>query len=56
MEELRYPIGPFKWRDSLDEVTRADFIAVLELAPVMLSEAVSDLSIGQLDTPYRPDG
>lgn len=56
MEELRYPIGPFKRRDSLDEKTRAEFIAVFEETPVKLSEAVSDLTNGQLDTPYRPDG
>jgi uncharacterized damage-inducible protein DinB len=56
MEELRYPIGPFKRRDSLDEETRANFIAVFEETPVKLSEAVSNLTNGQLDTPYRPDG
>ncbi|RNB69627.1 YfiT family bacillithiol transferase [Brevibacillus panacihumi] len=56
MEELRYPIGTFQRQDSLDEETRANFIAVLEAAPVKLSEAVSDLTNEQLDTPYRPDG
>ncbi|MED4586098.1 DinB family protein [Brevibacillus choshinensis] len=57
MEELHYPIGPFKRQDSLDEETRADFIAVFEETPVKLSESVLDLTDRQLDAdfarPYR---
>jgi uncharacterized damage-inducible protein DinB len=56
MDELRYPIGPFQRRDSLDEKTRADLIRVIEEAPVKLSEAVAGLTNEQLDTPYRPEG
>nr|WP_274648853.1 bacillithiol transferase BstA [Paenibacillus humicola] len=56
MEQLRYPIGPFKRQDSLDEQTRFGYIASLEEAPGRLREAVAGLSDSELDTPYRPEG
>jgi uncharacterized damage-inducible protein DinB len=56
MDDLRYPIGPFRFTPPASEDTRrADLTAIAE-APARLREAVSGLTDHQLDTPYRPGG
>ena len=56
MSDIRYPIGRFAAPGTVDreELRRAiDEIAAL---PADLRAMTRDLSEGQLDTPYRPDG
>jgi DinB superfamily len=56
MSDLRFPIGPFEFNKtpSDEEVQRA--IAQIAEAPKNLRSAVEDLTVDQLDTPYRPGG
>jgi hypothetical protein len=60
MEDMRYPIGKFEWVPAKNEEQmakrRADYIDVLARLPRTFSNAVTDLTAGQLDTPYRPEG
>lgn len=56
MDDLRYPIGPFRFdRAASDEMRRADVEAIAQ-APALLRKAVAGLSDDQLDTTYRPGG
>lgn len=55
MEDLRYPIGPFKPAPT-SPASRRNQIQVLSGAAVLLRQAVRRLSDAQLDTPYRPGG
>lgn len=56
LEELRYPIGRFRPRQSYTmEDVKAE-IDRIEAAPAALAEAVKGLKKKQLDTPYRADG
>ena len=54
--DLRYPIGEYERRTFLTPDQRAEAIAQIEKAPKHLRDAVSGLTGGQLDTPYRPGG
>jgi hypothetical protein len=54
--DLRYPIGPFVWPQSLTVKERDAAIAAVARAPSELRSAISGLTDSQLDTPYRPDG
>ena len=54
--DLRYPIGKYEPKVSLTSAEREEAIAQIEKAPKLMREAVSGLSGGQLDTPYRPGG
>lgn len=56
MENLRYPIGRFQPRPSLDARERVDLIEQIEALPEQLRNSVSGLTDEQLDTPYRPGG
>src|ERR1035441_1881568 len=53
MDELRYPIGPFKRTDVSTSGGRNVPIETLPLLPQRLGAAVSGLDAQQLDTPYR---
>ena len=56
MDDLRYPIGPFRFAPpATSETRRADVTSIAE-APARLREAVAGLDERQLDTPYRPEG
>jgi hypothetical protein len=53
----QYPIGRFvRPPSSLSSRERLAMIAELEAAPARMRAAVSGLTPGQLDTPYRADG
>ena len=52
-EDLSYPIGNF---DPAVAASRADNIQTIGDLPLNLTNAVSELSEDQLDTPYRPEG
>jgi len=54
--DLRYPVGPFRRPESLDDAQRRRAIDAIAATPADLRAAVADLSDAQLDTPYRPGG
>jgi hypothetical protein len=56
MDDLRYPIGPFKPVSSLDQSARQVLLTQLEETPRNLRSALVDFSESRLDTPYRPGG
>lgn len=56
MDDLRYPIGPFRYTEDGSPARREQWIGEIAVAPGQLSAAVAGLSPGQLDTPYRPEG
>lgn len=56
MDDLRYPIGPFRFSPDATDATRRADVEAIERAPALLREAVAGLADWQLDTPYRPDG
>ncbi len=56
IEQLRYPVGKFQFREATVAEDIPTFIAVLEALPVELRKIVEDLNEAQLDTAYRPEG
>jgi hypothetical protein len=56
MNDLRYPIGQFKFEGPFNENERQKLIAEIEETPSKLRDAVRGLSEQQLNTPYRPGG
>lgn len=56
MTDYRYPIGRFQFVDAPTEAERKEWIEELEHAPAAFRKAVSGLSPGELDTPYRNGG
>lgn len=56
MDDLRYPLGEFRFDPAAtDEARRADISSIGE-APSLLRKAVEGLDETRLDTRYRPDG
>jgi uncharacterized damage-inducible protein DinB len=53
---LRFPVGKFKFPDSVTAAERAAFVEQIAQTPAKLRAAVAGLSDTQLDTPYRPGG
>lgn len=56
LESLRFPIGSWKWPETVSGADVAESIAAIESAPAELRRAVAGLRDDQLDTPYRPEG
>jgi uncharacterized damage-inducible protein DinB len=56
LDELRYPIGPFRPPAATLPGIRAAQVGNLRLASQRLRAAVAGLSDAQLDTPYRAEG
>jgi DinB family protein len=56
IEDLRYPIGPFRYNDDGSPARREQWIREIGAAPGQLRTAVAGLTLVQLDTPYRPEG
>lgn len=56
MTDLRYPIGPYEPIVNTTKAQRAALIETIASAPTQLRAAVQNLSLVQLDTPYRPEG
>lgn len=54
--DLRYPVGKFKFPESVSPDDRAKFIGEIAEAPFRLREAVKGLGEAELDTAYRPGG
>jgi hypothetical protein len=55
MDDLRYPIGPFK-PEPTSAAARRNQIKDLSGAATHLRQSLRGLTDAQLDTPYRPDG
>ena len=56
MEDLRYPIGKFKYDGPPSDELKKVFLDDIAAAPATLRAAVEGLSEAQLNTPYRREG
>jgi hypothetical protein len=56
MNDLRYPVGKFKYDENADAKAIDGWIADIDRLPDRLNNAVNGLTEEQLDTPYREDG
>ncbi|WP_282054331.1 YfiT family bacillithiol transferase [Maribacter luteus] len=56
MEALKYPIGHFEYSAKVSKAIVDGWIKDLEELPLILERLVGDLTMEQLETPYRPDG
>jgi hypothetical protein len=56
MEDLRYPIGQFRYEGEPDQHRREQWIEEIAATPANLRAAVAGLAPHQLDTPYRDKG
>ena len=55
-DDLRYPVGKFRFPESISPEDRARFVEQMAEAPARMRAAVTGLGDSQLDTPYRPGG
>ena len=55
-EDLRYPVGKFKFPESLSDDERERMLGQIAETPARLREAIAGLGESQLATPYRPGG
>lgn len=55
-DEMRFPLGTFKWEGEWNEDLKSAWIAGIGELPSRLAAAVAGLTEEQLDTPYRPEG
>lgn len=56
MEDLRFPIGKFKYEGAITEEQKQSMLNDIAEAPANLRKAIRGLSDAQLDTEYRPGG
>lgn len=56
MSDPRYPIGKFRFPESVSDAQRRQFIDEIAETPARLRASVRELSDGQFDTPYRDGG
>ena len=56
MEDLRYPIGQFRYEGEPDQHRREQWIEEIAATPANLRAVVDGLAPHQLDTPYRDKG
>ncbi|WP_199620118.1 YfiT family bacillithiol transferase [Paenibacillus alkalitolerans] len=56
MDQLRYPIGKFRWEGSASEEQISNWIDEIERLPGKLRDSVRNMTGEHLDTPYRPEG
>jgi uncharacterized damage-inducible protein DinB len=56
MSDPRYPIGKFRFPESVSDAQRHQFIDEIAETPARLRASVRGLSDGQFDTPYRDGG
>ena len=54
--DLQYPVGKFQWGGPINHEQRKQLIGQIEQAPAQLRQAMAGLTLGQIDTPYRPGG
>lgn len=56
LEELKYPIGPFRFPKEVSDEELKGFIKDIEDFPELLKKQVSELNKDKLSWPYRPGG
>lgn len=56
LAHLKYPIGKFAKSDHISEAQILKWIDTIEDLPEILYELTKDLSVEQLNWPYRPEG
>jgi hypothetical protein len=56
LEELRYPIGRMPHPQKFTQKQVQTWISDIEKLPKQMRDAVQNLTVEQLDTPYRPEG
>jgi hypothetical protein len=56
MHNLQYPLGKFEIKPEMTHEQRRALIESVARTPARLRAAIANLSTGQLDEPYRPDG
>lgn len=56
LDELRFPIGPFRYVGEATPAWRAARIGEIEALPGLVRAAVEGIAEAQWDTPYRPGG
>lgn len=56
LNALKYPIGKFNPLMKVTDNLLKEWVSTIEELPSKLTELVSNFSIEQLDTPYRPGG
>ena len=56
MDKLKYPVGKFQKPESNTSEDRMRFVGVLEHMPSNLNTLIKELSEGEYELPYRPDG
>ncbi|WP_139489016.1 YfiT family bacillithiol transferase [Brevibacillus dissolubilis] len=56
MNDLRFPIGPFRYEGPAAPEQIQEWIQTIQDTPAKLRQAVAGLTDDQLDTPYRPEG
>ncbi len=56
LEQLKFPIGPFKGQENYSELELKGFIQTIKAFPDKLQSAITGLDDTQLQTPYRPEG
>jgi DinB superfamily len=54
--DLRYPVGEFRFPESVSAQALTRFIDQIADTPARMRAAIAGLSDAQLDTPYRPGG
>lgn len=54
--DLRYPVGDFRFPESVSAQELAAFMDQIAETPARMRAAIAGLSDSQLDTPYRPGG
>lgn len=55
-DNLSYPIGVYKPRESISKEQKDEWIQALEKVPAKLMQVVEGMTDSQLDTPYRDGG
>ena len=56
LKKLQYPIGHFECPQEINAVHIKAWISVLEMLPIRLENLVQNLTVEQLETPYRTGG
>jgi hypothetical protein len=56
LEDLRFPIGHFRYQAQPDQAQREQWIGEIADAPAKVRAVVAGLTAQQLDTPYREGG
>lgn len=56
MDDLRFPVGKFRYEGPSTDDQKKDLLKQIAQTPAELRASIQGLSNSQLDTPYRPEG